>query len=252
MLTPVCQRWRERRGLYRPLGEPIRTSEYDVVELDDDQLVKPFVTRHHYSGRYPGRRWRFGLFHRGELVGAAVFSSPFDNAVKALGLDRATYELSRFVLLDEVPSNGESWFLARCFAALRSRVPAILSFSDPERRTDADGRLVFAGHIGTVYQATNGAYRGRGTRATHYLAKDGSEVSARSIQKIRKVERGWRSAAAQLEALGADAPGADRLAWLHHWLPLLTRTHRRDGNHRYVWRFGDPLPSLPYPKWSPA
>ncbi len=251
MLTPVCQRWRERRGIYRPLGEPIRTAEYDVAEIDE-RAAKDFVTTHHYSGRYPAARWRFGLATRGELVGVAVFSVPFPNAVGALGLDRETVELGRLVLLDEVPSNGESWFLARCFAAVRHRAPAVLSFSDPERRTDAEGKTVFAGHIGTVYQATNGAYRGRGARSTHYLAADGSEVSARAIQKIRAGERGWRSAAAQLEQLGAGPPGADRVAWLHHWLPRLTRTFRHGGNHRYVWRFGNPLPSLPYPKWSLA
>ena len=67
---------------------------------------------------------------------------------------------------------------------------------------------------------------------------------------MRAGERGWRASAALLEELGADAPGDDRLGWLHEWMPRLTRTFRHGGCHRYAWRFGNPLPSLPYPKWS--
>lgn len=250
MLTPVCQRWRERRGIYRPVGEPIDPHRYEVAEIGDDTTAKAFVVAHHYSASYPAARFRFGLYRGGELVGVAIFSVPFANAVR--DLPEGTVELGRFVLVDDVPSNGESWFLARCFARVRGKAPAVVSFSDPCRRTDATGLGVFAGHIGTIYQATNGSYLGRGPRRTWRLLPDGRVLSARSIQKIRAGERGWRPAAALLEELGADAPGQERLAWLHEWLPRLTRAFRHGGCHRYAWRFGKPLVSLPYPKWSLA
>lgn len=33
MLTTVAQRWRFRRDSYRPAGEPIRTSAYEVAPI---------------------------------------------------------------------------------------------------------------------------------------------------------------------------------------------------------------------------
>ena len=68
------QRWRRGRAIYRPPAEPIRTANYEVIELPDDRLAKAFVVEHHYSGSYPAARWRFGLFYRGLLQGVAVFS----------------------------------------------------------------------------------------------------------------------------------------------------------------------------------
>lgn len=252
MQAEACQRWRDRRGVYRPRGEPIRTTDYDVAEITDDTTARTFVERHHYSGSYPAARFRFGLYRAGELAGVAVFSVPFPNAVR--DLPAGAVELGRFVLLDEVPANGESWFLSRALRDVRVRSSALVSFSDPERRTDASGRSIFAGHIGTVYQATNATYLGRGPRRTWRLLPDGRVLSARSIQKIRAGERGWRPAAALLQAHGAPAPGADRLGWLHEWLPRLTRTFRHAGVHKYVWSFDRHLrlAALPYPKWAEA
>ncbi len=57
--------------------------------------------------------------------------------------------LGRFVLLDEVESNGESWLLARAFAALRRAKPhieTVFAYSDPVPRRGADGQLVMPGH----------------------------------------------------------------------------------------------------------
>src|ERR671937_3248818 len=81
----------------------------------------PFL-EHHYAGSYPAARWRFGLFRRSVLQGVAVFSHPcHDRVLTAVFPGRATdsVELGRFILLDGVPGNGESWFLGRCFAHLR-------------------------------------------------------------------------------------------------------------------------------------
>lgn len=169
-------------------------------------------------------------------------------------------ELGRFVLLDEVPGNGETWFLARCFEVLRARgVAGVISFSDPVPRYALDGRLVMPGHVGTAYQASNALYLGRGAADTVYLLPDGRSYARRSYQKIRGGERGWRPYAAILERLGADhLPGqADeptRRAWLDTWMPRLTRPMIHPGNHRFGWtldrrrRRHAPRPVAPYPK----
>lgn len=47
MITSISQRWRDRRGTYRPAGEPIDTRRYEVAAIADDRTAKAFVVRHH-------------------------------------------------------------------------------------------------------------------------------------------------------------------------------------------------------------
>lgn len=257
------QRWREGRDSYRPPGEVIDARACEVAPLAELE-AKAFVTGHHYSGSYPAARWRFGLHRAGQLVGVAVFSHPCRDSIltKAFPIDsaREAVELGRFVLLDEVPGNGETWFLARCFAELRGQVRGVLSTGDPEPRTTLDGRQVFPGHVGTIYQAHNAAYLGRGKARLLRLLPDGRVFSERAISKIRSLERGWRHCAAQLEAAGAtplaDPDAGDARAWLATWLPRVTRPFRHPGNHRYAWRIDRRMrwapERLPYPKLTPV
>jgi hypothetical protein len=233
------QRWRARRDSYRPAGEPIQTRAYEVAAIADDNTPKAFVTKHHYAASYPAARFRFGLYRHGDLVGVAVFSHPVNNAVLTnvfpVPANDAT-ELGRFVLLDDVPGNGETWFLARCFDQLRGEVAGVVSFSDPVRRLSAAGKVVMPGHVGTIYQAFNGVYLGRGRADTLRLLPDGTVFNRRAISKVRARDQGWRYSAAILERNGAPpAPANDTRAWLDEWMPRLTRPLRHPGNHRYAW-----------------
>jgi len=162
-------------------------------------------------------------------------------------------DLGRFVLVDDVPANGESWFLARAFELLRRDVAGVVSFSDPMARTRANGDVVFGGHVGTIYQAFNAVYLGRARADTVRLLPDGRSFPNRAVQKIRKLEKGWRYAIAALVAAGADEPHGNVKAWLEHWLPRLTRKIRHPGNHKYAWALDKALrrrlpASQPYPK----
>lgn len=257
-IVTFCQRWREHRDSYRPAGEPIRTREYEIAEIPDDNTARAFIERHHYSASFPAARARYGLYRRGELVGVSVLSQPASEAVLdkalpfAIGHGRA--ELGRFVLLDNVPSNGESWFQARCFElALRSGFDAIVSHSDPFPRTAIDGRVVFAGHVGTIYQALNAVYVGRANRNTIKLLPDGSLLSARALSKLRARDRGWHYVVETLLRHGAPEPAGDWRTWVTAAVGSVTRTFRHPGNHRYVWaldrRLRRHLPTAqPYPK----
>lgn len=258
MDTDSCQRWVERRASYRPAGETIKPTEFDVVRIHGDREAKSFVCAHHYSATYPAARERFGLYRTGALVGVAVFSIPVQpKSLNVLpGAAATKLELGRFVLLDEVPANGESWFLARCFEQLRELgFTGVVSFADPTPRADNLGRVVHPGHVGTIYQASNAVYLGLSCARTIKLLPDGTVLHARAIAKVRCSEPGWEYAAGQLERFGAaplDAD-ADHRAWLSKWLPRLTRSVRHRGNHKYAWsllpRGRALLPrSLPYPK----
>lgn len=273
MITDVTQRWRARRDLYRPAGEVIRTADYEVSEIANDGPVKAFIEANHYSGSFPAARWRFCLHRRGgELVGAAVFSHPInDRTLTRVFPGEATdsVELGRFVLLDTVAGNGETWFLAKCFRLLRDRVVGVISHSDPQPVEDDAGAVVFPGHIGTIYQAHNGVYLGRSSVDTRFVLPDGRILNRRSIQKLRKMERGWRYVVAQLVAAGAEAPPHDIMPaddlrqWFDTWLPRVTRRQRHPGNHRYAWaidraarghlsRAAESAGRLPYPKFEAA
>jgi len=260
VLTTVNQRWRDRRDTYRPAGETINTAEFEVAAIDTDRVAKAFVVQHHYSATYPAARFRFGLYRGGDLAGVAVFSHPCSNKVLTSvfpGEAKESVELGRFVLLDNVAGNGETWFLARCFEQLRGEgLRGVVSFSDPIARTDDEGQTIFPGHVGTIYQASNGVYLGRGTARTLRILPNGTVFSDRAIQKIRAGEQGWVYSAEILEAFGAPKAPEDaqeRLAWLQTHLALLTRPLRHVGNHKYAWAFQKAdrkrLPtSLPYPK----
>lgn len=258
MLTNTVQRWRDRRETYRPSGEVIDTSRYEVGDLALAP-AREFVTRHHYSGSYPADRVRAGLYRGAELVGVAVFSVPMSYRVfDCLGCPPdVAVELGRLVLLDDVPANGESWFIARCFEMLKAKGYAgLVSFSDPVPRAALDGRVTHVGHIGVIYQASNAAYLGCTRTRTLRLLPDGTVFSDRSISKVRGHEVGWRYSVDQLVAHGAPEPRSTSVAALRAWLPgaldRVTRKLRHTGNHKYAWGLSRAvrrgLTSKPYPK----
>lgn len=254
------QRWRSHRSHYRPAGEVIITSEYEVAPCARDD-ARAFVVEHHYSGSFPAARRCFGLYRRGSLAGVAVYSQPMHDAVLTRafgGAARESLELGRFVLLDEVPGNGETWFLARCFAALRSEgFRGVLAYSDPVPRVGADGRVVFRGHVGTIYRAHNGVYTGRGRAQVLRVLPDGTVFSARAASKVRNREQGREYSARLLEAAGAEPLGGqDPAEWLRRWLPRVTTPLRHPGNLRYAWplqpRVSVLLPRLDWREVSPT
>ena len=135
MTPPTVQRWRERRDTYRPAGEPIAAHRYGV-EVLPERDARAFVVGHHYSASFPAARVSVGLFRsRGafwaaELVGVATFSVGVQHAGTmrrwcSVGPDDGV-ELGRFVLLDDVEANGETWFLRRAFDALVGELLALL------------------------------------------------------------------------------------------------------------------------------
>jgi hypothetical protein len=240
VIVKFVQRWRKRRSRYRSAVGRINTHAYEVAAIGDDTTAKDFVLEHHYSGSFPAARERFGLYRGEQLAGVAVFSQPQNSiALDVLPGGRKTgVELGRLVLLDDVEGNGETWFLARCFEALRELGYAgVVSFSDPVARPDAHGSIVFPGHIGVIYQAHNAVYLGRTKAERKRLLADGTVLPNRTLAKIRKREKGWRYGVERLVSYGAEGLGEfeDPRAWLELWLPRLTRPLVHGGNLKYGW-----------------
>lgn len=248
----MTQRWLGGRENYRPKGEPIDTSKYGVEVLDSDKVAAAFVRTHHYSGSFPAALFRVGLFRMSELVGVCVFSTPAQRASipKWCGMPAADGAvLGRFVLLNDVPANGESWFLGKSFAALIQAKPdkkAVLSYSDPVPRMSISGEVVMPGHVGTIYQAFNGTYHGRSKRETQWFGPDGRLFDRRSFSKIRNGEQGAGAAYDRLLARGAP-PKRLGESWAAYILRAKEETFRRvrhTGNHVYTWPLIPPFDEL--------
>lgn len=249
-LTERCLRWSNRRFRYRPAGEVIDAGRYGVEPIDEAP-AKSFVIEHHYSGSFPAARYRVGMFERvpfqrNRLVGVAVFSVPMAQTVipKYLDLEAARgVELGRFILTDDVPANGESWFLARAFRHLRRDLPQIagvVSFCDPVPRFDGAGREVKRTHTGVIYRSHNARSAGSTLPRTVLLMPNGQAVSGRTLSKIRTGERGHDYARRQL--LEAGAPhrclGEDARAWLQRLQREgFFRSIRHPGNLAFTWHW---------------
>lgn len=273
MSTTACQRWNPGGipSWRRPEDGGFDASRYGVATIGEDE-AKRFVVSLHYSGSYPAASQRYGLFdltgEAPQLAGVAVLSVPAQKAVLTavfphLEPYRESLELGRFVLRDEVPANGESWFLAECRRlAAAAGLRGLVMFSDPVERRREDGTVITPGHVGVIYQASGCTYTGRGCRRRLTLLPDGTVFSARAAQKIRKQEQGHRYAERQLEAFGARPmrAGQQPADWLAEALAEVgVRRFEHPGNHRYAIALGNrrertavtiaPRP-IPYPKKS--
>ena len=249
---PVCQRWRDHRSQYRPSGEVINIDEdgYFAEKIPFD-LAKKFVDKHHYSKSYVATQLQVGLWRDNEwgmheLCGVAAFSVPMSQRVipKWLGCEpHEGTDLGRFVLLDDVPGNGESWFLGKAFAILEAELPekrAVMATSDPVMRKNIMGILQMPGHVGTIYQAHNGAWLGRTTKKTLHAGPTGNVLTARTISKVRNRESGKDYAYEKLLNAGAPEKNEDE-DWREYTAKALQHLtkFRHPGNHVYSWALGN-------------
>jgi hypothetical protein len=237
------------------MGEPIDPARHRV-ELIGEREAKAFAVRHHYSATYPAAMVRVGLFRAGVaamggLAGVAIFAVPVNERIVPAYGGTLGCVLSRFVLLDEVEGNGETWFLARALRLLWSCKPTfdtVVSYSDPVRRTSLAGDVVMPGHYGCIYQAKNAVFWGRASRRTKLVAPDGRDIDGRALSKLRAGDLGYPYQ--QVRKGGAPVKrthesGADYVARIS---PLF-RQLRHPGNYTYTFPRRPLLCGLlPYPK----
>lgn len=235
-------------GVFKP-------DDYIVAPFESDSVAKEFIRTHHYSGTYPAALQRYGLWHRssasGEsLVGVAVLSAGAKAALpKAFpGLTPYSHsaDLGRFVLLDEVPANGESWFIGQMSKlAAATGLRGLTSFSDPLPRHRRDGSVIFPGHVGTIYQATNAVFTGRSKKKTLYLFNDGAVLDPTATSKLFAYPpaQGRRYVQEALLARDVALPrdGEPRGEWLTRVMKDgALRRFQHPGNLRYCFRLGTP------------
>ena len=146
-------------------------SKFSIREINKN-IAKDIIVNNHYSGIWTKVSYALGLFYISEdehsffsgvneqLVGVACYGDPVGRnagaSISELLPRDGVLELTRLFVFDGYGSNIESWFVGQTFEWLRTNVPrikALISYSDPN-----------AGHLGTVYQATNWIYQGNKIR----------------------------------------------------------------------------------------
>ena len=188
--------------------------------------AKNLVVRHHYLHSFPGgTKLSFGIFYQSFLMGAITLGvGPF------LGygmVDGATSEdcitLTRLWLEDDLPYNSESHVIGTLLRSLQKETSFkfVLAYSDPA-----------AGHIGTIYQATNWLYTGLSSATPLYDIGDGILHHSRSL---------------------AHGLGTHSIRYLTSQ-GISVKTIPQMAKHRYIyfldqsWRSRLMVPLLPYPK----
>lgn len=249
------QRWSNRRPSWLHTSEGgFNPARYSVTELDWKTALD-FVVTHHYSGAFSSAVRRYGLIDRwaDRLVGVCILGNGMREAVLTSAFPALTpytqcLELSRLVLLDEIPANAESWFVASAIDAASAGgrgLRGAVMYSDPNARRTPAG-LVMPGHLGIVYQSLNCWYVGPSKPRWEDHLPDGTVFPERSASKIRGLERGHGGAVRRLVQLGAANPGDltrmtgdQRAEWTTAALTQVgaVRT-RRLGKHRYLLAAG--------------
>jgi hypothetical protein len=122
--TVASQRWKpggistwRLPGDYKrdPSLRGFRADRYGVAPITTAE-ARPFCTDLHYLHSYPQAKQRYGMFDLSgtapRLVGVEVLSVPpsdyvLTNVFPHLAPNDEALTVSRFILLDEVPHNGE-------------------------------------------------------------------------------------------------------------------------------------------------
>jgi hypothetical protein len=151
--------------------------EFDV-ELAKREDVEVFIKRH-YLQKFPTGIKKIYAIHKKEtegkkMVGMIIYGTPFPTVVKFLEPEvklNEMLELKRLYIDDIGVRNLESFVIGQTLNLLRKEEPnlkVVVTFADDNQ-----------GHVGGIYQATNGIYLGKSESGKHkYIYILGGDVKA--------------------------------------------------------------------------
>lgn len=239
-----CQRTTHRKPTWRHTSEGgFNAKRYEVRRVPWKDAVA-FIQAHHYSGTRGSMKLWYGLIDRwaDELVGVVVLGIPMHENVLTNPLPNLVpyYEsadLNRLVLLDEVPSNGESFLVGAALRHARKNhnIKAVVTFADPVPRPGTG----MGGHVGDCYRAMKACYAGRAdSNEAIIVLPDNTILPDRSMSKVRKNESGAQGVIARLVGLGATPPHPKQTGaqWLKQALAELNvMRFEHPGVHRFLF-----------------
>jgi hypothetical protein len=137
--------------------------------------VDEFVMAHYLHKRPAIVLLTLAMMRNMRHLGCIIYSAPPREIDVRYG--GKTWELARLYLLDDVPQNAETWFIAQSVKWIRFHRPDVfnlVSYADPS-----------AGHKGTIYRAANWREDGRTDderktpRCDYYDARTGKKYGRR-------------------------------------------------------------------------
>lgn len=145
---------------------------YEVHSIPYSDAIAIIVKNHYLHRRGPASEC-FGLFDAaGSLVGVITYGTPASRSLcqGVAGPDeaRSVIELTRLWIADITPKNAESFLIGASLKLLPSDKNIVVSYAE-----------IRAGHVGTVYQATNWLYTGLSDRHVEWQL-DGVESDKHS------------------------------------------------------------------------
>lgn len=126
--------------------------DYEIRAIGSKEATA-MVVEFHYLHRRASSMFSFGLFDGERMIGCVIYGKPASPAlcVGVCGADESgkVLELTRLWIADETPKNTESYLIGRTLKMLPPEFEIVVSYAE-----------IGAGHVGTVYQATNWIYTG--------------------------------------------------------------------------------------------
>ncbi len=133
----------------------------DISKVDVGPITsleaKSIIIKYHYSHKWSGGTYSFGVYYKKMLIGCLVYGQPMGafiihSITKSFKLNPdKLLELKRVWIADGFGTNIESYTIGQSFKLLRKYgVDILISYSDPEQK-----------HLGKIYQATNWYYQGQ-------------------------------------------------------------------------------------------
>lgn len=124
-----------------------------IIERIPAKRAIEMVVANHYLHRASPAMFAFGLFDDLHMVGCIIYGKPASPSlcVGVCGPEESSHviELTRLWIEDGTPKNTESFLIGNSLKMLPSEYDVIVSYAE-----------IGAGHVGTVYQATNWLYTG--------------------------------------------------------------------------------------------
>ena len=216
----------ERVGLFDTPIDHINVNDVKLAPASKTDLDE-FGRRWHYTNSGGNMTWRYGAWVNNNLIGVIGFNLPTRSVCESVfGAEYfdTIVHMGRLICDESAPKNIESKIISESLRAIKKDVPqfqAVITYAAPH-----------AGHIGTVYQATNALYIGLGGDTRLYIDKENKQRSTyqhgKNISATMAQEMGW---------------SVSKIPQKHRYLYLLGTSK----NKKY-WRKKLKYQVLPYPK----
>jgi hypothetical protein len=169
---------------------------YEIEQIPS-RVANELVVANHYLHRSASTMFAYGLYDGLHLVGCIIYGKPANQQLckGVCGPEESdrVIELTRLWIEDGTPKNTESYLIGNSLKMLPPEYDILVSYAE-----------IGAGHVGTVYQATNWIYTGMsdkhvewvldgqaGKHSRHLFDEVGGTAKAKEIygDRLQQVQR---------------------------------------------------------------